>query len=213
MRVSAFRVGNRRQKRDFRAARIEPRVLHDDGDVGFEYRGIVGVARDRLRVVEIVEAQVQRAAGGDGHAVRADRLPVGEENRDRDARVALPGIENAGGLMGDQCAVGKGAFGGNVTFGDCPSPASNGLHAAPPFFPLKLITRTPGLSFRAAGTFFFVRRKDVNGVLPGSRNMVARGSARALPRRAARAPAATRIRGNPRAGMRAITVSPGTAYS
>src|SRR6516164_9024191 len=36
---------------------------------------------------------------------------------------------------------------------------------------------------------------------------------RALPRCAARAPAATRIRGNPRAGMRAITVSPGTAYS
>ena len=72
-------------------------MLHDDRDVGFEYRGIVGVARDRLRVVEIIEAQVQRAAGGDGHAVRADRLPVGEENRDRDARVALPGIENAGG--------------------------------------------------------------------------------------------------------------------
>src|SRR5262249_1048561 len=136
-----------------------------------------------------------------------------EENRDRDARVALPGIETAGGLMGDQCAVGKGPFGGTVTCGDCPSPASNGLHAAPPFFPLKSITRTPGLSFRAAGTFFCVRRKDVNGVLPGSRNMVARGSAESFT--APRGESARRD-SNPRQSkgrMRAITVSPGTAYS
>src|SRR5215475_12845736 len=173
-----FRVGNRRQKCDFGAARIEPRVLHDDRNVGFEYRGIVGVARDRLRVVEIIEAQVQRAAGGDGHAVRAGRLAVGEENGNRDARLALPGVENASGLVGDQRAVGKGAFGGNVTFGDCPSPASNGLHAVPPFFPLKMITRTARFSFRAAGTFFSVRRRGVvNGVLPGNRKMVARESA------------------------------------
>src|SRR5262249_3646493 len=177
MRALTFRVGNRRQKRDFGAARIEPRVLHDDRDVGFEYRGIVGVARDRLRVVKIIEAQVQRAAGGDGHAVRADRLPAGEENGNRDARVALSGIENAGGLVGDQRAVGKGAFGGYVTFGDGPSPASNGLHAAPPFFPLKLLTRTAGLSFRAARTFFCLGRREVKGVLPKSRNRVAGGRA------------------------------------
>src|SRR5215831_17017170 len=178
MRALALRVGNCRQKCDFGAARIEPRVLHDDRNVGFEYRGIVGVARDRLRVVEIIEAQVQRAAGGDGHAVRAGRLAVGEENGNRDARLALPGVENASGLVGDQRAVGKGAFGGNVTFGDCPSPASNGLHAVPPFFPLKLITRTVRFSFRAAGTFFSVRRRGVvNRVLPGSGKMLARESA------------------------------------
>src|SRR6516162_905623 len=190
MRALAFRVGNRRQKRDFGAARIEPRVLHDDGDVGFEYRSIVGVARDRLRVVEIVEAQVQRAACGDGHAVRADRLPVGEENRDRDARVALSGIENAGGLVGDQCAVGKGAFGGNVTFGDCPSPASNGLHAAPPFFPVRLITRTPGLSFRAAGTFFASGVEMSMAFCREAATWSPAEAPRALPRCAARAPAA-----------------------
>src|SRR5262249_60618258 len=44
-------------------------------------------------------------------------------------------------------------------------------------FPLKLLTRTAGLSFRAAGTFFCLRRRDVNGVLPQSRNTVARGRA------------------------------------
>src|SRR5262249_17122472 len=38
-------------------------------------------------------------------------------------------------------------------------------------------------------------------------------ASRASPCCAARAPAATAIRGNPRAGMRAITVSPGTAHS
>src|SRR6516162_2331652 len=177
----AFGVGNRRQKCDFGAARIEPRVLHDDRNVGYEYRGIVGVARDRLRVVKIIKAQVQRAACGDGHAVRADRLAVGEENGNRDARVTLPGVENASGLVGDQRAVGKGAFGGNVTFGDCPSPASNGLHAVPPFFPPKMITRTARFSFRAAGTFFSVRRRGVvNRVLPGSGKMLARESAASI---------------------------------
>jgi hypothetical protein len=34
-------------------------VLHDDGNVRFEHRGIVGVARDRLRIDEIVKAQMQ----------------------------------------------------------------------------------------------------------------------------------------------------------
>src|SRR5215469_1547390 len=64
---SSFRVGDRRQKRDFRASRIESRVLNDDwhvrleyrGIVGIarlEYRGIVGIARNRLRVVEIIKA-------------------------------------------------------------------------------------------------------------------------------------------------------------
>ena len=97
-------------------------MLHDDRNVRFEHRGVVGVARDRLRVVEIVEAQVQRASGGDGHAVGADRLPVGEEDGDGNARVLLAGVEDAGGLVGDECAVGKRAFGGNVALRDCPSP-------------------------------------------------------------------------------------------
>src|SRR6516162_5034316 len=64
-----FRIGNGRQQRHFGAARIEPRVLHDDRNVRFEHRGVVGVARDRLRVVEIVEAQMQCTPGGDGHVV------------------------------------------------------------------------------------------------------------------------------------------------
>src|SRR5262249_35649325 len=53
---SSFRVGDRRQKRDFRASRIESRVLNDDWHVRLEYRGIVGIARNRLRVVEIIKA-------------------------------------------------------------------------------------------------------------------------------------------------------------
>src|SRR5262249_62419722 len=76
------------------------------------------------------------------------------------------------------------------------------------------LPQTPVLSFRAAGFFFCGRRRDVNAVLRGSHKRVAGERApRLLPRWAARAPAATAIRGNPRAGMRAITVSPGTANS
>src|SRR5215469_12771219 len=54
---SYFGVGDRRQKGDFGAPRIESRVLDDDWHIRLEYRGIVGIARDRLGVVEIIEAQ------------------------------------------------------------------------------------------------------------------------------------------------------------
>src|SRR5262245_3377564 len=62
---SAFRVRHGGQKGDFGAAGIQPRVLHDDRNVGLEYRGIIGIARNRLRIIEIVEAEVQRASAGD----------------------------------------------------------------------------------------------------------------------------------------------------
>src|ERR1700741_3897337 len=71
---SSFSVGDRRQKGDLGAPRIEPRVLDDDWHVRLEYRSIVGITRDRFRVVEIIEAQVQCAPGGDGDAVGTDRL-------------------------------------------------------------------------------------------------------------------------------------------
>src|SRR6516165_9941255 len=52
---SAFGVGAGRQERELGAARIEPRVLHDDGHVGLEDGGIVGVARNGLRVFKVIE--------------------------------------------------------------------------------------------------------------------------------------------------------------
>src|SRR6516164_2774216 len=189
-----FRIGNGRQQRHFGAARIEPRVLHDDRNVRFEHRGVVGVARDRLRVVEIVEAQMQRAPGGDGHAVRADRLPVGEEDGNGDARVLLAGVEDAGGLVGNERAVGKRAFGGNVAFRDCPSSPSDGLHAVPPFFPTRMLTRTTRFSFRPQELFFassvemssmaFAGKAD-DGV-PSKRRVLYRGQRPATPVRANR---------------------------
>src|SRR5262249_6292142 len=77
---SGFRVGDRRQQRDLGATRIHPSVLQDDRDVGFKNRRIVGVTRDRLRIVEIVEAQVQRTPGADRDAVRTDWFSIGKED-------------------------------------------------------------------------------------------------------------------------------------
>src|SRR5262249_20339323 len=111
---SALRVGDRRQQRDFRAARIKTRVLHDDRYVPFQYRRIVGIARDRRGLAQIVETKMQWAARADRHAVRADGLPVGEENGDLDMRLAVRRIEDACGLVRDQSAVGKRAFGGYI---------------------------------------------------------------------------------------------------
>lgn len=52
-------MGHGREQREFCLSRVESRVLHDDGNVRFEHRGIVGVARDRLRIDEIVKAQME----------------------------------------------------------------------------------------------------------------------------------------------------------
>ena len=87
-RASGFRIGDGREQAHFGVPGIQPRVLHDDRHVGLEHRRIVGVARDRRRVVEIVEAQMQRAPRRDRDPIRADRLAIGE--KDGDATCAPP---------------------------------------------------------------------------------------------------------------------------
>jgi hypothetical protein len=101
-----LRISNGRQKGNLGATGIQPRVLYDDRNVGLEDRGIVGIARNRLRIIQIVEAQMQRVLASDGDAIRADRLPVGEKNSNGHMRVTLAGVENAGGLVRDQVAIG-----------------------------------------------------------------------------------------------------------
>jgi hypothetical protein len=54
-------VGDRGEQRERRLARVETGVLDDDRDVGLDQRRIIRVTRDRLRVLEIVEAQMQQA--------------------------------------------------------------------------------------------------------------------------------------------------------
>lgn len=50
------------EESDIRVARIEPRVLHDDRNRGFDQRCIRRVARHRFRVFQIIESEMQRAA-------------------------------------------------------------------------------------------------------------------------------------------------------
>ena len=90
------------------------------GTSEFEYRCIVGVARDFLRLVEVIEAQMQGSPRLDGDAEGTDRLAVGKEDRDGHMGVARAGIEDAGRLVGDQRAIGKRAFRGDIAFGNGP---------------------------------------------------------------------------------------------
>src|SRR5439155_3039220 len=86
----------------------------------------------RLRIIEIIKAQVQRAPAGDGGAIRPDWLPIGEKNGNGHVGVTFAGIEDAGGLVRDQLAIGIRAFGGNISLRNRPSPAADGLHSVPP---------------------------------------------------------------------------------
>ena len=86
---------------------IEPGVLQDDRHVRFEYRGVVGIARDRRGVVEIVETQMQRPACGNGQAIRADGIAISEKNCDRHMCVTIACVEDASGLVRDERAMRK----------------------------------------------------------------------------------------------------------
>src|ERR1700754_546582 len=83
VRRSAFRISHGGQQRNFGMPGIEPGVLQDDRHIRFEYRGVVGIARDRRGVVEVVETQMQRSACGNSQPVRADGIAISEKNRDR----------------------------------------------------------------------------------------------------------------------------------
>jgi len=109
-------------------SRIEPRVLHNDRHIGLEHRRKVGIPRHRGRFFKVVETKMQRAPRRNGHPVGADRLAAGEKERDVDMRLLVARIENARRLVRNERLVRKRALRGNVTFGDGPAPAPDGLH-------------------------------------------------------------------------------------
>src|SRR5208282_6937152 len=63
-----------------------------------------------------------------GNVVGANRLTVGEEDGDIDVRCLVAGVEDAGGLVRDQGAIGKRTLRRDVSFGNSPTPAADRLH-------------------------------------------------------------------------------------
>src|SRR5690606_7993900 len=76
--LSIDRERHRAEQRQLALPRVEPGVLHHYGHVGADEAGVVGVARHRFGIGEVVEPQVRRTAGRDNHAVRPYRFAVGE---------------------------------------------------------------------------------------------------------------------------------------
>jgi caa(3)-type oxidase subunit IV len=81
---SSLSESHRAQEGERGLTRVEPGVLHDDRNIRFKHRGIIGVARHRRRLGEIVEAQVHRAPRWHRDAIRSDRIAVGKKQQDRD---------------------------------------------------------------------------------------------------------------------------------
>jgi hypothetical protein len=88
-------------------ARIKTRVLHYNRNVRLEDRRIIGVARHRRWIFEIVEAQMQRAPRPDCNPIRSDGLAVGKKHRNANVRIVVSGIQYAGGFVRNQSAVGE----------------------------------------------------------------------------------------------------------
>jgi hypothetical protein len=105
--LSGFRVGDGGQEADFGMARVQSGVLDDNGNVRFEHGGIFRVARNRRRLLLVVESQMPGSAGRHRHTIRPGWLAVGEENRDGDVRFLIAGIENACRLVGNERMIGE----------------------------------------------------------------------------------------------------------
>src|SRR5437868_5478240 len=119
--------------------RVEARVLHDDRDVALEDAGVVGAPRDRLRIAEVVEAQVFGAPRRHGNAIRPGRLAIAEVDGDGDVRVGVVRVEDARRLVAEELRL------RSVTpLGDVP--LGNGPTRAPDHFGTSFEKRLRGLS-------------------------------------------------------------------
>lgn len=95
-------------------------MLHHDRHVADQDRGIVRVARHGLGILEIVEAQMQRAPRTQFRDIGAGRLAVGEVDRDLHPRRPVAGIQNAGRLVRDEFALMRDAARWNIALRDDP---------------------------------------------------------------------------------------------
>ncbi len=74
-------------------------MLDHDRHIRFEHRRVIGIAGNRSRILEVVEAQMQRAARRNSDVVGSDRFAVREKDGDPDVRVLVAGIQQARGLV------------------------------------------------------------------------------------------------------------------
>ncbi len=78
-----------------RLARVASRELHDDGMIGDDQYRVRRVQRQRLRIDQIVEANVSHTLQRPLRAHTADRLLLLVIDRQLQMRIEVPGIEHA----------------------------------------------------------------------------------------------------------------------
>ena len=102
-------------------------MLHDDGNIGFDYAGVIGVVRYRFRIGKFIETNVFGARRFNDNVVRSGRFPIGKENGDINVGVLIAAIENTHRVVTHQLPTITCAGGRNVTIGDYPALTSRGL--------------------------------------------------------------------------------------
>lgn len=83
----------------FSLARIEAGVLYDDRYIRFNETGKISVARDRLRITEIVEADMPCSPSRHQEVIRPDRFTIAIKHRDANTRVLIGRIQQANGFV------------------------------------------------------------------------------------------------------------------
>src|SRR6185437_6254786 len=101
-------------------ARIEPGVLHDDRNVGFDHARVVLAARND-GVPQLIESQMHGASRRQVNKVRAYGLAIGEKDRDAHVRFLVGGVEHASRLVTGELGLGAGAPFRDVTLRDSPA--------------------------------------------------------------------------------------------
>ena len=114
----------------FSLARIEAGVLYDDRYIRFDETGKISVVRDRLRIIEIVKADMPRSPSRHKDPVWPDRVTIGIKDCNADVGVSTRCIQQTNCFMAGHLRRGTVTASWDITLCDSPSFASDTFHMA-----------------------------------------------------------------------------------
>ena len=108
-------------------ARIQSRMLNDNGNVRFDYAGVIRVVRHRFGFGKFIKADMLGTQRFNGYMIWPGWLPVCEKYSDFDLCVLITTVKNANSIMTHQWSTITGANWRDITVGDHPTFVSSTL--------------------------------------------------------------------------------------
>jgi len=119
---------HRAQQCIFCLARVQSGVMHDNRRVGFDHARKIRIARNRFRILKIIETQMSCPTRRDGESIGSNRLAICIKDRDMHPHIAVRYVQQADGLMAGHVWCGTRTRSRNISFRDSPAFATERFH-------------------------------------------------------------------------------------